>query len=56
MTIWLLVALAAFFAVYLVLFIVFSVKYIKDSNKMFRVVDSMLEEEIKKSKRSKKNG
>ena len=40
----------------LIIFIVFSVKYIKDSNKMFRVVDSLLEEEIKKSKRSKKNG
>lgn len=56
MTIWLLVALAAFFAIYLIIFIVFSVKYIKDSNKMFRVVDSLLEEEIKKSNRSKKNG
>lgn len=56
MTIWLLVALSAFFAVYLVLFIVFSVKYINDSNKMFRIVDSLLEEEIEKSERSKKNG
>ena len=56
MTIWLLVALAAFFAVYLILFIVFSVKTLKESDKMFRIVDSLLEEEIKKSNRSKKNG
>lgn len=41
---------------YVTLAIAAGVKIIRHSHKQFMIVDSLLEEEIKKSKRSKKNG